>query len=206
MDNSTFVASLVQSAANLITGIAWPVALLVVVLLFRNQVRELLTRMVEAEGFGFKGRFDRTAAVIGKATEDKTRASVGVATGTGQAHDATVRVRESLVSTLEEVAHTSPNTAVLAAFAEVEKALRRRLHDAGLPDIETSSMGRVLEGAVAEGAISTQSAESVRGLSVLRNMAAHGRDVTPDEALEYLAMSDGAIYSVEAPAATIRGK
>jgi hypothetical protein len=87
--------------------------------------------------------------------------------------------------------------AILRAYQDVEDDLRRRLEAAGVKSVEPNRLTATqLAGLAADkGVITEQSEESVRGLGVLRNLAAHGqREVTPAQALDYLAMVDGVLY------------
>lgn len=196
MDANAYNAAVIQSIVDLVTGVAWPTLVLFLVLFFRSQIKELLDRVVEAEGFGLKGKFERTAATVAKAAAE-TFAQAGHPTGTGQARDATVKVRESLVSTLADLARENPSAAVLAAYAEVEKALRTRMAEAEVAGIDNLGGARLVDVALRKGVISRQTAEAIRGVQVLRNMAAHGRNVNSEKALDYLSLADAVLYSIE---------
>lgn len=189
MDGLAFVASLVAS-------LAWPVVALFLIVSFRRQIGELIGRLVEAEGFGFKGKFDRAAAAVAKAAAE-TFAQVGHASATGQAFNPTVRIRESLVSTLADVARENPSAAVLAAYAEVEKALKARMEEAKVAGVEGLSGDKLADVALRKSVVSQQTADAIRGVQVLRNLAAHGKDVDAEKALDFLSLCDAVIYSIE---------
>ena len=164
---------------------------------FRRQIAELLGRLVEAEGFGFKGKFDRAAVAVAKAAAESF-AQAGTAAGSGQALDATVEVRESLTLRLDKLADENPAAAIMAAWAEVEKAIRLRMGDIGgrQPSIAGMMLARM---ALERGEISEATLRAVEGLSVLRNLAAHGRgdDVDGEKAHEYLTLADATLYAIK---------
>ena len=189
LDSLTFVASLVSS-------LAWPVVALILIATFRRQIGELIGRLVEAEGFGFKGKFDHAAAAVAKAAAESL-AQAGTATGSGKAFDATVEVRESLTSTLDQLANENPSGAIMTAWAEVEKAIRVRMGDIGVrqPSIAGMMLARF---AYQRGEISNATLQAVEGLAVLRNLVAHGRGyINPDKAHDYLSLADTTLYAIK---------
>ena len=199
MDALQFVASLVSS-------LAWPTLVLAVVLILRKAIADLVGRVVEAEAFGVKAKFDPKRAApsvaLAKAEAEassaaSTSARAGVAEARGQAWDATVRVRESLASNLAALARKDPSAAVLLAYAEIEKALRQRMTDAKVAGVEKLSNDKLVEVALRKGVISFQTADAIRGVLVLRNLAAHGGDVDAAKALDYLALADAVIFAIE---------
>jgi hypothetical protein len=189
MDWLMFIASLVSS-------LAWPGVAVAFILMFRRQVRDLIGRLVEAEGFGFMGKFDRTATAVAKAAAE-TLAQAGTASGTGQAFDATVVVHESLSSTLGNLATENPSDAIMTAWVEIEKAIRERIGGLGTrqPTIAGMMLVRI---AYERGEISEATLQAVQGLEVLRNLAAHGRsnEVDAEKAQEYLSLADATLYAI----------
>lgn len=199
MDALQFVASLVSS-------LAWPALVLAVVLILRKGIAELLGRVLEAEGFGVKAKFDPKRAepsvALAKAEAEASAPAATVvraraAEARGQAWDATVRVRESLASTLAAFARKDPGAAVLLAYAEIEKALKHRMTEAKVGGVEKLSGEKLVEVALRKAIVSLQTAEAIRGVLVLRNLAAHGGDVDAAKALEYLSLADAVIFAIE---------
>jgi hypothetical protein len=181
-----------------LTGIAWPVVILILVLIFKSKVSDLLGRVAEAEGFGLKAKFDPAKAEPAVAVATATAvAQAGAAIATGTAHDATVKTRESLVSKLGPTAEQDPRLAVLAAWSEVEKVLLEKMREANIAHPERVTGQQLVDTALRKGAINRQTAEAIRGLLTLRNLAAHGQNVETSKANEYLALCDAVIYAIE---------
>jgi hypothetical protein len=185
-----------QSLVDLITGIVWPAAVLVLAYAFRSQVRGLLGRLVEAEGFGLKGKFEHAAATVEKAA-DETVAQAGHASATGKAYNPTVRTRESLVSAIGERVSENPSGAVVASYVEVEKALRARMKEAKVAGANSLRGGQLVDLATRESVISSQTAEAVRSVLELRNLAVHGEIFDAKGALAFLSLCDRVINLIE---------
>lgn len=181
MNTEQFVASLVNS-------LAWPVAVVVIVLLFREQLGKLLDaplKRLKAGPSGVELEFDRILSEAAAQVEPPPQLEPA---------------RESATADLADVAALSPAAAVLDGFARVEEKLRARLRDAGDPRADEQ------RGAIAltryagqKQLISPETVEAIRGLAVLRNLAAHGgaTDVTPDRAAGFLALVDAVIFTIE---------
>jgi hypothetical protein len=205
MDSNAYTAMMFQSLVNLITGIAWPVAVLILTYNFRSQVRELLERLVEAEGFGIKGKFERASETVEKAAAEtsaqkaaaETSAQAGQASATGTAFNPTVRTRESLVSTIAERVSENPSGAVVASYVEVEKVLRARMEEAKVAGADSLRGDQLVDLATRENVIPSQIAAAVRSLLSLRNLAVHGKDIDVRTALAFLSLCDTMIYSIE---------
>jgi len=180
-----------QFVASLVSSLAWPLALVAIVLILRRPLTGLLGRIVKARGYGIEAEFAEAQASVALATA----AVAGIASGSARAFDATVRVRESLVSTLADTAKEAPAAAVTIAYAEIEKAIRARIGEAAEGAKLSSSV--LVAMALGRGVISSETAEAVRGLTVLRNLAAHGDEVDPAKALDYLMLADAVIYAIE---------
>jgi hypothetical protein len=177
-----------QFIASLVSSLAWPVAVVIIVLLFREQLGKLLDaplRSLKAGPSGVELEFDRTISEVAAQVEPLPQLEPP---------------RESATADLADVAALSPTTAVLDGFARVEEKLRARLRDAGDQRADEK------RGAVAlaryanqKQLISPETVEAIRGLAVLRNLAAHGgaSDVTPDRAAEFLALVDAVIFAME---------
>lgn len=196
MDSNAYTAAMFQSVVDLITGIVWPIFALILVFAFRSQVRELLGRLVEAEGFGLKTKFDRTAATVEKAAAE-TLAQAGPASATGKAYSPAVRTRESIVSAIGGHVSENPSGAVVASWVEVERALRARMEEAKVAVADSLRGSQLVDLATRQNLISSQTAEAVRNLLDLRNHAAHGRDIDATTALAFLSLCDSVIYSIE---------
>lgn len=195
MDGFQFIASLVSS-------LALPVVSLVLALVFRHELSELIGRLRTVKALGAEGTFD----------PKEVEASVALATATATAGVQVAQAQASITKTeaitlpsdrqltdrFADHALRSPNAAVLEAYSEVERALKRRMTEAKVADVEKLFGRKLIEVALRKGVINSQTAEALRGISVLRNVAAHSTDeVTLEKALEYLALADAVVYSIE---------
>lgn len=185
MNTLDFIASLVAS-------LAWPLIILVVALIFRRTIKETLSRPLRRLKAGpLEAEWDEKVAA----------ARVEVAESPEVA-DAPPPSGPLVSERLREVAERSPRGAVLGAYAEIEEALRERLSEAGLAPALPMSGRRLADLAVERGIISEQAAESVRGATVLRNLAAHGPadELDARKAFDFLVLADGVMYAIEAKA------
>lgn len=178
-----------ELVAALVDAVAWPLVVLVALLLLRQPLgRALNERVTKIKGAGFEVELERAYV--------KTEAAV-VAAGTQAG------LAEELPSDVDGLADRDPRRAVLTAYELVVRVLREQLTAAGarvdLP--ETASAAQLGAVAAQAGVITRQSAESVQGLTVLRNLVVHGpeRDLTPAQAREYVAMAAATIYSFRQP-------
>ena len=200
MDSNTFAAAQWHSAVELIVGLAWPVVVLIVAVIFRSQVAGLLAKLSRFKGFGVEAEFDAKLAEVAATLATVTmRATAGRAAGTGTGHDATVSVRESVTARLADTAREEPVLAVIATYAEVEEVLRRRLREAKVAGVERLSSAQLIDAALSKGAISPESAEAVRRSLDVRNLALHVDPVHIDtaRALQNLEQCNSLISNIE---------
>lgn len=186
--------SLLQFIANMTDSLAWPLVVVVLGLVFRRPVGQFLTQAL-AEGSlkrikagPFEAEWERLVAE----TEDKVKAARPAAEYPSSSD-------ESLTTEFASEASTAPAAAVLDGYAAVERQLRSML-DGVVEPTKTAKMGgsRLARLAMQHELISAASVRAVEGIGVLRNLAAHGgaREVTPDRAVEYLALVDGVLFAV----------
>jgi hypothetical protein len=178
------------SALEFISSVAWPVTILVIALMFRKSITEMLSGPLSRMKAGpFEWEWRRTFVEV----EAEIDSAVPAA--------ADDRSEGGLVEELASLAQRSPSTAVLEAYARVEQELRRV---AGEPPVDPHrDLNRVGARTLAQtafrgGRLSAQTVQAVEGISVLRNLAAHGRagDVTPERALDYLSLVDGVLFAI----------
>jgi hypothetical protein len=178
-----------QLVASLVQSLAWPVfGLLIATVLRRPIARMLLGRPpLKMKAGPFEVEWDRVLA------ETETEVQAAPAPATAQLSG--TRPSEELAAE----ASAAPAVAVLEAHAIVERALRKLVAD--LPEAEkrTSAVG-LARLAQQKGLIGEQTVRAVQGVSVLRNLAAHGsaRDITPAQAQQYLALVDAVLFALPA--------
>lgn len=104
-----------------------------------------------------------------------------------------------VIEELSGLAEASPVAAVMDAHAVIEQELRN-IVDGVDPqaDVSKMAMGQLIRLALDKGAITPETAKAVEGITVMRNLAAHGRasEVTVERARDYLALADAVLYTL----------
>lgn len=187
MDTLEFISSLVNA-------LAWPAAAVAAAILVRHHLLRALSgegvRRWKAGPGGVEVEFwDRETTVIRKELL------------TGElAPPQRPPKAEGLPAELSELAELSPSAAVLEAYSRIESELRHKLKEADAPEVLSRAGGRQLARAVfARGHISKATLSAVEGLSVMRNLAAHGEAnerLDKQRALEYLDLADAVLYAL----------
>lgn len=174
MDTATFIASLVGS-------LAWPVAAVVLALIFREPIGRIVDRLPKRVKAGpFEMEWPEVAARVALAA--------GPAAGARRESSAALSER------LRELALSDPGGAIREAYDEVEKALRDRLRQ---DNVNASQIDRYLlvDEALGRGVINGRTADSIRGLIILRDLAGAGVDV--EKAVDYLTLADAVVFAIE---------
>jgi hypothetical protein len=182
MNGLQFIASLVRS-------LAWPLAIIAIALIFQKQLRQLASRPMRRLKAGpLEVEFDRLLSEV----EVSVEAPPKTALVTGK------RSENALIEALEVMATTSPSAAVMNAHAIVEQELRS-LISSPIASVSNMSMGQLLRLALDQSAITPETAKAVEGITVMRNLAAHGgaNEVTSERARDYLALVDSVLYSLQ---------
>lgn len=170
-------------------SLAWPVFSLLIVLLLRKPIAKMLVLRPpsKVKAGPFEVEWDK---VLSEAETEVEPVTVAELPGS---------VRAELAA--EAIA--TPAVAVLEAHATVERTLHEMLSTADVPSQETSRAGAVGLARVAQrrDLISEESLRAVEGVSVLRNLAAHGsaREITTEQANEYLALVDAVLFALRQP-------
>lgn len=182
MDWREFIASLIGS-------LAWPGAVVVLVLLLRKQIQELMRGPMSRLAVGpFEVEWDRTV----EATKRELPPAPVERDG-GE-----VLPQGGIVADLWPLTEVAPAGAVVEGFNRVESALVRRLGGV-MEKVPRSSARQLARLAEKHDLITDETVRAVDGLSVLRNLAAHGRDdrqITPAEAAEYLGLVEAVLYAI----------
>lgn len=173
MDWKEFLASLVGS-------LAWPVALVVVLLVFRGSVRGLLNGSLRKLRVGPGGAELEWQEAAGEAAVEAVAAAVSSRPSDGEG------------DALAALAKTDPAGAVLKAHGELWMLLRQAAGD-------TIGGGRpAVRSAASQGLISEKTAKALEGLLVLRNLAAHRpEEVTEERATDYVTLSAAVRFALE---------
>lgn len=180
-----------QLVVDLVGALAWPLVVLTALLLLRQPLsRALSERLTKIKLPGFEAELERARveAEAAIATNDDARAVTAVT---------------ELPDEFDGLTDRDPTGAILSAYELLGRVLRERLTTSGTADglPATANANRLAAAAASAGLITPQSAESVQGLTVLRNLVAHGieREVTSTQARDYVAMVAATIYSFRKP-------
>lgn len=174
-----------EFASSLVGSLAWPLVALIVAGLFRRQLSALLSRPLSSLKAGpLEAVWDRQVAEV---EAELPRISVEAPLSRGAAD----------TDRLREIARVAPAAAVLAAFALVEEQLRQLLMDSG-EDVGQGGATQMARRALEAGLVRPEAVKAVEGAAVLRNLAAHGREIDLDEAraLDYLALIDAVSFAL----------
>lgn len=179
--------SVLDFIAALVAALAWPIALIVVVLMLRSHIPAFLRSLRKFKLSGFEVELERTRADI--------ETAVAVATETETTATDSIEETSPAMAVLGD-----PTTMILRMHRRLEEELQLRLKAAGVEGTDKKSANQLVALGVAEGIITESAAEAVRGVSVLRNLAAHGRGekVTASEAAEYVALVEATLFSLRA--------
>jgi thymidylate kinase len=159
MDPLTFIAELTKAAA-------WPVAMIVLAVMFRAELRRLLSRIkkgkVGSAEFEFESEVEKLAEEIAAMAPESEGITLAPAT--------------------VQFARTSPRDALLDAWIEIETALRSLAERHELLTIQTRHNSTALIRALAKAELLPRAyVPGFMALRRLRNTAAHELDFTPSE-------------------------
>jgi len=170
-------------------ALAWPLVVVTCVLVLRRHFARILAEMslkrlkagpVEAEFW--EQKFAET--------EIEVRAVPVASVG---------ETAQSIQTELSSEVSRAPAVAVLEAHSAVERELRSIVESL---ETRTSTTGMGAAGmarvAARAGVITEASVRAVEGVSVLRNLAAHGdaRRISSEQAAEYVALVDAVLYTL----------
>lgn len=165
---------------------AWPVVTLLIVLILRKPIRELLTTrpLSRLKAGPLEVEWDRLSSEVAAEIEPTPPAT--------QPGD--------LSDQLSEEVDIDPTAAVLAAHVQVDRTLRELLVGANVSTEEVRRAGStvgIARLARRHELISEQSLQAVEGVTVMRNLTAHGKQrVTREQAADYLLLVDALLYAL----------
>jgi hypothetical protein len=181
-----------EFVSSIVGSLAWPTAAVIAATVFRKQLRDLLgTRLHRLKAGPVEMElFDRKLA--------ETEAEIDPIP---KRAETTGMLPQGVAGELGPIVDTSPAAAVMEAHARVERRLRDILAEAGVEVVHSRSVRELARVAAERGLIRHESVRSVEGITVLRNLAAHGHgnDLTPNRAREYLDLVDAVLFSFGSP-------
>lgn len=178
--------TLLEFIADIVASLAWPVAIVVAMLLLRRYIPDTLRALRRVKISGFELELEKTRAEVQEALFEQGGRGAEPVQGV---EDLTLKASKQ-----------DPVASILGSYAALESELRKRLALAGVPDIEGKTAVQLVTIGVRKGVFGEASADAVRGIAVMRNLAAHGRAdrVTVQEAVEYASLVEATIYALGA--------
>lgn len=176
-----------------IAALAWPVAVVVIVLFFRSDIKGLMNDRLERVKAGpFVAEWNRQVAEVQTDVEEAVEEAGGPVPHAPQVGP--------LTESFGELAMLNPALAVVSAHARIEDRLRELLKEAGAPGAvgKGGSASRLAEALRRRGVITDEAARAVEGLNIMRSFVTHERtkEVTQEQAQDYLGLADAVLYAL----------
>lgn len=172
---------------DFVAEIAWPAVVLIVVLLFRDQIERLWSKLATVDVAGVKLTFDQRLAQAESAIQEEKNANVGMHGDIGEAQIISPADR------FQRLLDISPSAAIVDKWVEIDNALRLLAERRNLNTKYGQPM-MLIKTLLDAGAISQRVAGILDELRILRNLAAHpggsSRVITRDEARRFGEVSD----------------
>jgi hypothetical protein len=174
--------SLLGFIAALVSALAWPLAVVVIVLILRKHVPEFLRSIRKVKFSSFELEMERTRADV--------ESAVAL---TSDSPESRPTVQVELESPTAD-----PTTTILRAYRLLEEELARQLGEAGVKDADKKTANQLVALGRQKSMFNDSTAEAVRGVSVLRNLAAHGHGerTTAREAAEYVDLINAILFTL----------
>jgi len=176
-----FFASIIQS----LTSLAWPAAIVICVLLFRDRLAALLPLIrVKHKDWEASFRLDKAEREAERLPEPE---------------DVPPEPTPEEIEGFEEIVRVSPRAAILELRANLEEALRNLARDAGLTNWERSSLVAILRQLRSEDKIDSHTSALLDDLRAFGNTAAHSTNIelTIEDARRYRELADKALSGIE---------
>ena len=179
------------------SSLAWPIAAVVTVLVFRAKIAEILDRPNLREV--------RAGPVSVHLSEEIEAASDELAAAVDPAAVEAAEGDTSRMGDLYDVAASVPEAALLAGYARLELALRRALKPAANGTRRYPTGSKMIAMAHEEGLIDNELAEALTKVNHVRNHVAHGMGaVSTSVARGFLDTVTAAIRQIERGATSAR--
>lgn len=180
----TFLSSVIGSTA-------WPLALLILVLVFRKQIATILDKIKSV-------KWGDVEAVIERDIQEATTTASAIEPAPADIADE----NKGRFLELTKMARSSPTGAIVEAWKDIEEAGRDLAESSGIavssvPSRPYFSLQALLAG---NKLIPRAEVETFRELRMIRNRAAHIKDdqVTVDQARQYVVLADRLVDALKA--------
>lgn len=185
--------------SNLIASLAWPTAILLVVVLLRREIGKLLGTLNRLKWKDFEAEFHQEI----KELDAAAKRLPPVETGPAGAGEATAHEGSGETATIQELARISPHAALLTSWIKVEEAIVRtvnRLNISADPPWEVSPLKKI--GLLQQWTtLDAPTAAVLHRLRKLRNQAAHASNeavsLSRAEVMEYHEAATRAIAALD---------
>lgn len=179
-------------AASALHSLAWPAGVVAVAVMLRRPIGIALSSGIRRVRAGpVEIEFDQKVTQVSA----ELRRTSGPATQDALALAVTLPDDD-----LARLAEASPVAAVITAYSRIEARLVDLLDSANEPS--SSAVGGLALARLAHrhGLITDQTLSAIDGLTVLRNLAAHGAggDVTVERARDFITLADAVLYALRA--------
>jgi hypothetical protein len=184
-----------QFLASLVKSLAWPTALVILVLLFRVPVRRALLSLTRLKYKDLELDFGRELKEL-----EKEAKAIDITPQPPKSIAPTQRDSSQLLQEAAQLAQRFPEPAVAVAWQAVEDELMQAVMRLAIsPDYPALKNAELLK---AQNAIDQRTFELFNRMRNLRNLAVHGGHgaafITTDEALEFLALARGVVEKLRA--------
>jgi len=173
---------ILEFVAKMTESLAWPIAVVALGIIYRNSLQSLLegVRLRQFKKGDWEANFEIGREEVRAFTSEKTLTNLP---------------ESPQLKELESLARTSPDSAILSAWKELETEVMRLARRAGVS--ERSFLG-TLNTLREKGMIESSTRDSILGLRNLRNLAVHAppREMTTERAQEFATMTSAAIWSM----------
>ena len=188
-----------EFVASLVGSLAWPIAVVVLVIVFRPVLSQLASGGVRRWKAGPAGveveYWDHEKLEVTEAIRKQVPAGAKIPA---------LPAGESTIDDLTEIAQSTPRAAVVEAFIRIESELTQILKGAGLlADARPMGARQLALMALDHDLITAESANAIEGLAVMRNLAVHGGDdgqLDQQRAIEYLHLAEAVLFALRSKA------
>lgn len=183
--------------ASLIGSLAWPMAVLVLAWMFRSSLGRLLSGNIKRWKAGPAGlEVEYWEKAIAEARQELAQDRASTPAEVAAAEEGPREFRDEMT----ELAVISPRSAVMESFRRVELQLRSMLELVGVEQVRPTGARAMAETAVQHGLITAATLDAIRGMSTLRNLAAHGHgdsEIDQVRALEFIDLAEAVLFALE---------
>jgi hypothetical protein len=182
---------------SLIGSLAWPTAVLVLAWMFRSSLGRLLSGDIKRWKAGPAGVVvEYWEKAIAEARQELAQDRGSTSAEVAAAEERPREFRDEMT----ELAAISPRSAVMESFRRVELQLRSMLEIVGVEKVRPTGARMMAETALQHGLVTAATVDAIRGMSTLRNLAAHGHDdseIDQVRALEFIDLAEAVLFALE---------